>query len=223
MSLSLFSAKISHVIRTTIATIKDYAVYIENKPFTEGNQQKIKRYASDINEEMQKLLKIVDFMLKYARTDLPAEDFNVGETLQRMFDIIDDLLISEKIEYQLIIEESLSLFGNKVFFQDVITNLISNSIKALEGNFTKKIICKVKIENNAMIILFSDNGIGIPEKNREKVFDIYFTTTQEQGGAGMGLYIVQTNLESFGGSAAVIDSVFEKEGTTIKLTIPFKK
>ena len=223
MSLSLFSAKISHVIRTTIGAIKDYAVYIENKPFTQDNQNKMKRYASDINIEMQKLLKIVDFMLKYARTDLPAEDFNVKDLFQRVFDVHEDILLDKKIEYLLIIESNISLYGNKVFFQDIITNLISNSIKALEGYFIKKIECKIEIENNDMIILFSDNGIGIPEKNREKVFDIYFTTTQQQGGAGMGLYIVQTNLETFGGKAEVVNSKFLHEGTTIKLTIPFKK
>lgn len=223
MSLSLFSAKISHVIRNTIANIKNNAKYIENKPFTEANQTRMKRYASDINVEMQKLLKIVDFMLKYARTDLPAEDFKVEELLQRVFDVHSDILLEKRIESKLIIEKDISLFGNKVFFQDIITNLISNSIKALEGNFIKKIQCTVKVDLEEMIILFSDNGIGIPEKNREKVFDIYFTTTQEQGGAGMGLYIVQTNLETFGGVAEVIDSEFIHEGTTIKLTIPFNK
>jgi signal transduction histidine kinase len=223
MSLSLFSAKISHVIRTTIASIKDNATYIEKKPFTEANQAIMKRYASDINEEMQKLLKIVDFMLKYARTDLPAEDFNVEEVLQRVFDVHSDILTEKRIEHNLIIEQSLSLYGNKVFFQDIITNLISNSIKALEGNFIKKMQCTVNVNKEDMLILFSDNGIGIPEKNRVKIFDIYFTTTQEQGGAGMGLYIVQTNLETFGGTAEVIDSEFLTEGTTIRLTIPFKK
>ncbi|MCU0468631.1 MAG: ATP-binding protein [Arcicella sp.] len=223
MSLSSFSAKISHVIRTTIATIKDNASYITNKPFTEANQNKIKRYASDINVEMHKLLKVVDFMLKYARTDLPAEDFGVEELLQRVFDVHSDILLEKRIEYSLKIEKDISLYGNKVFFQDIITNLISNSIKALEGNFIKKIQCTVKVDLEEMIILFSDNGIGIPGKNREKVFDIYFTTTQEQGGAGMGLYIVQTNLETYGGVAEVIDSEFKHEGTTIQLTIPFKK
>lgn len=223
MSLSLFSAKISHIIRTTIASIKDNASYITNKPFTDANQIKMKRYASDINFEMQKLLMIVDFMLKYARTDLPSEDFKVVELLNRVFDLHSDILSDKKIDYTIIIEKDISLFGNKVFFQDIITNLISNSIKALEGNFVKKIQCTVKVDLKEMIILFSDNGIGIPQKNREKVFDIYFTTTQEQGGAGMGLYIVQTNLDTYGGVAEVINSEFGQEGTTIQLTIPFKK
>lgn len=223
MSLSLFSAKISHVIRNTIAAIKDNASFIKNKPFTEANQDRLKRYAADIDTEMQKLLKIVDFMLKYARTNLPSENFNVKELIQRVFDVHQDILNAGRIEYCLIIENNIALFGNKVFFQDIITNLISNSIKALEGNFVKKIQCTIKANDTEMNVLFSDNGIGIPLKNREKVFDIYFTTTQEQGGAGMGLYIVKTNLETFGGNAEIIDSEFLPEGATVKLTIPFKK
>jgi signal transduction histidine kinase len=223
MSLSLFASKVSHVIRTTLSYVKDNAHYIATKPLTEANQPKFKRYATDIDEEMQKLLKMVDFMLKYARTDLPAENFNVEELIQNVFDVHEGIFEAKRINYSIRVEEALSLLGNKVFFQDIVTNLISNSIKALEGNFDKQIQCTIKASANELIILFSDNGIGIPEKNKEKVFDVYFTTTQEQGGAGMGLYIVQTNLEIFGGTAEVIDNELQPTGATIKLTIPFKK
>jgi signal transduction histidine kinase len=223
MSLSLFASKVSHAIRTTLSYVKDNAHYIATKPLTESNQDKFKRYAIDIDVEMQKLLKIVDFMLKYARTDLPAENFNVEELIQNVFNVHESIFEEKRIEYKIKVEENLSLFGNKVFFQDVIANLISNSIKALEGNFNKLIQCTIKADTNELTILFSDNGIGIPEKNREKVFDIYFTTTQEQGGAGIGLYVVQTNIETLGGKTEVIENELQPTGATIKLTIPFKK
>ena len=47
--------------------------------------------------------------------------------------------------------------------------------------------------------------------------------TELQGGAGIGLYIVKTRVQSLGGSVAVVDSEFGEIGTTIKITIPFKK
>lgn len=52
---------------------------------------------------------------------------------------------------------------------------------------------------------------------------LYYTTTELQGGAGVGLYIVKTRVQSLGGSVAVVDSEFGEIGTTIKITIPFKK
>jgi signal transduction histidine kinase len=55
------------------------------------------------------------------------------------------------------------------------------------------------------------------------VFGIYNTTTQEQGGAGIGLYIVKTRVESLKGTIAVVDSEFGETGTTIQIELPFKQ
>lgn len=219
MSLSLFAANISHAVRTTIYSIKDDAVYIQNKI----SDERLKSKAGRINREIQRLLKVVDFMLKYAKTDLPAEYFNVKELINNVFDAHETIFIQKRISIKLEIEQNLSLHGNQVFFQDIITNLISNSIKALEGNFTKEIICTAAVNAQGITILFSDNGIGIPEKNKEKIFDIYFTTTQEQGGAGIGLYVVKTNVEALGGEIFIENIEKQGLGTTFKIIIPFKK
>ena len=55
------------------------------------------------------------------------------------------------------------------------------------------------------------------------MFELYNTTTQQQGGAGIGLYVVKTNVETFKGTAEVADNENGEHGTTIRLTIPFKK
>ena len=223
MSLSLFAANISHAVRTTIYSINDDAVYINEEPFTPQNEIVFKKYANRIHTEIQRLLKVVDFMLKYAKTDLPAEYFNVNEVIINTFDAHETIFSQKKINIDLDIESNLSLYGNKVFFQDIITNLISNSIKATEGNFVKNIRCIAHANNSNMNIVFSDDGIGIPKKNKEKVFDMYFTTTQEQGGAGIGLYVVKTNVETLGGKVEVLDNKSDTFGTSISITIPFKK
>jgi signal transduction histidine kinase len=219
MSLSLFAANISHAVRTTIYSIKDDAVYIQNKISDDG----LKSKAGRINREIQRLLKVVDFMLKYAKTDLPAEYFNVKELINNVFDAHETIFIQKRISIKLDIEQKLSLYGNQVFFQDIITNLISNSIKALEGNFTKEINCTAAANAQGITILFSDNGIGIPENKREWVFGMYNTTTQEQGGAGIGLYVVKTNIEALGGEVFIENTEKQSVGATFKIIIPFKK
>ena len=219
MSLSLFAANISHAVRTTIYSIKDDAAYIQEKINTEN----LKTKAARINREIQRLLKVVDFMLKYAKTDLPAEYFNVKELINNVFDAHETIFIQKKITVNLDIEPNVSLYGNQVFFQDIITNLISNSIKALEGNFTKEINCKAESNSQGITIVFSDNGIGIPENKKEWVFGMYNTTTQEQGGAGIGLYVVKTNIEALGGEIFIENNEEQTAGTTFKIIIPFQK
>ena len=219
MSLSLFAANISHAVRTIIYSIKDDAAYIQNKI----QDEKLKTKSGRINREIGRLLKVVDFMLKYAKTDLPAEYFNVKEAIMTVFDAHETIFLQKHIRTDVEIEVNISLHGNQVFFQDIITNLISNSIKAIEGNLEKRITCKANSTNKDIQILFSDNGIGIPDSKKEWVFGMYNTTTQEQGGAGIGLYVVKTNVEALAGHIEIIDNKVDNSGVTFNIIIPFKK
>lgn len=69
----------------------------------------------------------------------------------------------------------------------------------------------------------SDSGYGIPLERWSWVFGIYNTTTEGEGGAGIGLYIVKTRVESLKGTVKVIDSEFGDFGTTIRVELPFKR
>lgn len=77
--------------------------------------------------------------------------------------------------------------------------------------------------NNELTILFSDNGIGIKEKDKHRIFDIFYTETAEDGGAGMGLFMVKTRVEAMQGSIEVVDNEFKPTGATFNITLPFKK
>jgi signal transduction histidine kinase len=223
MSLSLFAANVSHAVRTVIYSIKEDAKYIYEEPTILENEKVFKIMAGRINREITRLLKVVDFMLKYAKTDLPDEEFNVRETIEEVFDAHESIFQQKKINLELDLDRNIFLVGNRVMFQDIITNLISNSIKALEGEFNRQVYCSASIFKNSMNILFVDNGIGIPAQKSEKIFDMYFTTTAEQGGAGIGLYIVKTNIEALGGNVRVIENDRFPQGATIFISLPFKK
>lgn len=66
----------------------------------------------------------------------------------------------------------------------MINNLIINSIKALEKEIDKKIIIEMNIKKETLIIYVKDNGCGIEKNNKEKIFNLHFSTT---GGSGIGL------------------------------------
>ena len=102
-------------------------------------------------------------------------------------------------------------------------NLLDNSIKAVKDSSQKIIRCTVVIEKEKLVIMLSDTGCGIPEEKRIWVFGIYNTTTQDQGGAGIGLYIVKTRVESLQGNVSIIDSEFGNTGITVRIELPFKK
>ena len=121
------------------------------------------------------------------------------------------------------IRDKFVIHCNKQFFVDILQNLIANSVKALKQNSNKIIKCSTYIEADRFIIFFSDNGSGIPIDKRDKVMELYYTTTADEGGAGLGLYIVKTRIESLKGSISIIDSEFDNAGTTFKIEFPLRK
>jgi signal transduction histidine kinase len=79
----------------------------------------------------------------------------------------------------------------------------------------------IEVEENLATITLSDNGIGIEEKHRSDVFNLFTRATQKNVGTGLGLYMVKEAVEQMGGKV-VLTSVFG-EGATFKVTLPNMK
>lgn len=224
VSLQTFAAMFSHMTKHTIGHIITSAEYFsENFPNPKLNDRFMK-ISKKIYSEMLKLRKGVDFMLKYAKSDSEFEEISIKELIQNLFNnIYEEILIREKIKFEIVLDKDLIVNYNKKAIEDVLDNLISNSIKALKNQSDKKIKCSGIVNKDEFILLFSDNGEGIDEQDKYRIFDIFFTTTAEDGGAGMGLYMAKTRIEAMGGEIEVVENEFKPTGATFKITLPFKK
>jgi len=225
VSLQTYAGMLSHITRSSIGKIKRGAEFIHkwipNPKFNDAY-----RIQSDrIFIEMNRLGNAVDFMLKYAHDDQQLEELNVKEAIEFLFyDIYRDEFLSRNIKASVEINKDLFINYNKKAFDDIFDNLISNSFKALASSTSEKNIrCTGIVEKDQLIILFSDNGSGIDEKDKYRIFDVFYTTTAEQGGAGMGLFIVKSRLEALKGTIEVVENEFKPLGATFKITLPFKK
>ena len=109
----------------------------------------------------------------------------------------------------------------KHLFQ-IVQNLVSN---AINYNVAKgKVTVHLRKGTNKILILVEDTGIGIPEKDRERIFDKFFRTenaikSQIQG-SGLGLYIVKTYVKKWGGN--IIFTSKEGKGSTFFVELPIK-
>ncbi len=79
------------------------------------------------------------------------------------------------------------------------------------------------MNNDNFTILFSDNGYGIAPEDKQWIFGLYSTRTAEQGGGGVGLFIVEKQIKALNGQIEVIESEFGKLGATFKITLPFNR
>ena len=222
MSLQEYAIHIAHAVRTSLGKIQRKAEFFD-KYYPDPEEEYFKLYAKEIYQEMLVLNQVIDFMLSYSKSGLNFEDLNLNELVSGLFKSYETSLKAENIRSIVEIPDNLRINTNRQFFMDILQNMISNSVKALKGVPDKTIKCSGYISENDLILSMSDNGIGIPLEKREWVFGVFNTTTAESGGAGIGLYVVKTRVESLKGKVEVVDSEFGKVGTTIKITLPFKK
>ena len=116
---------------------------------------------------------------------------------------------------------------NEAKIKDIIFNLVSNAIKAIRetNNKTGKIFVSTKIITLKRIqyiqIMVEDNGIGIRNEWGKKIFEKGFTTSSEQGGTGMGLFVAREIINNYGGKINFESTV--GKGTKFYIKIPLRR
>ena len=221
VSLQAYAGQISHILRISIGMIKRSAEFVAKWIPLGIKYDKSVKHARRIFDEMNTLSKAMNFMLSYAEDDTTFASFSVKDAIAELFeDRYNYLFEEEYIKAEYIVEDDFDLLYNRKAFQDMFGNLIDNSVKALRNHNDKRIRCTAYRENNNLVVLFSDNGSGIPEENRDRIFDVFYTTTADLGGAGLGLYIVRTRLDSIKGPIMLESNEFKPTGATFKIVIP---
>ncbi len=224
ISMQEYASMMAHAVRTSIAKVKHLGEFIKDNYPNPKFDKYYSLYAISIYNEMNTLISVTDFMLSFANIDESFEEFDVAELITDLLrNQYEGLFTSEGISLEIDIKDNFIIETNRKAFQDIFQNLVSNSIKALKDSKDKKIKCTGFLDTDKFVIFFSDNGYGIQEEDKEWIFGLFNTRTAEQGGAGMGLYIVNTILKSLKGSVEVIENEFKPIGATFKITIPFNK
>lgn len=224
LSLQDYAAELSHMVKTTIGNIKGMAEFFKTDFPNPEYDDIFKDYAITIYNEMEKLRIGVKFMLSYASSGSDFETFEVFTLIEYLFNVVyKERLELKGIKTILEYSQELKVTHNRKFFEDIFENLISNSIKALRKTENPIIKCIGFVEEDKMSIRFSDNGCGIPKEEWNSIFEIFKTTTQNEGGAGIGLFTVKKRIEALKGDIQVIESEYGNLGATFLITLPFNK
>lgn len=222
MSMQEYAAQIAHVVRISLSRVLHLGEFFKNN-FPDPELDEIfKEYAQMIFEEMLSLNKAIDYMLSYALSNTDQIDINIKELLQSLLSIhYKDILERNNITSIFEMSDTVIVKANERFFLDIFENLVDNSVKALKNQEQKIIKVNARVEDDKIIILFSDNGTGIPTDIQDRVFNIFFTTTAEKGGGGVGLFVARTRIESMKGTIEIAPSEFGDVGVTFRIVLPF--
>jgi len=146
---------------------------------------------------------------------------DVNEVIREML----VLLRSETTRYWISVRAELAadlpqIMGDRVQLQQVIMNLIINSIDAMKDvEGTRELVIKSQqAENEELLVSVSDTGVGLPQQQADQIFHAFFTTKLH--GTGMGLSISNSIVESHGGRLRAADN--SPRGATFYFTLPTK-
>lgn len=216
-----FSANVSHELKTPLTSINGYAEMIKNG-MAKGDD--IIKFASTIRKEGGRLLNLIDDIIKLSKieddsNDKKFEPTNIYFIGKEAINNLEVLAENKDIEIELSGESSFIL-GNKGMIQDLIYNILENSIKYTNpGGSVKLSITNNKINS---IIKIKDSGIGIPIEHQDRIFERFYivdkSRSRKSESTGLGLSIAKHIVEYHNGKI----SLESEAGKGTEITIIFK-
>lgn len=193
---------ISHELMNSLTPIRALSQNLlhifDQEELEEDDFEDIKSSISTIINRSDHLQFFVENYRKLAMLPTPNKQMTpINALFEDCLRIMSPILKDEGIELINEIHSSRSILIDKNQMEQVIINLITNSIHALKEKEEKKLLISSYTENNRFFIVIADNGKGVDAEIRDKVFLPFFTTRKD--GAGIGLTLSKNIIEAHGG------------------------
>jgi len=207
---SLF--KITHEIKNPIAVCKGYL-----DMFDKNNTKHVDKFIPIIKSEINRTLTILNDFMEFSKIKLNLEIMDIELLLSEVLETFANLLNEKSIKLIYDVkDDEIFINGDYNRLKQVLINIIKNSIEALEGIENSKISVDYNIYNNNLIISIMDNGVGMNDEIKSKIFDAFYTT--KKCGTGLGVSLSKEIIEGHNGQIEYISS--ENKGTLVKITLP---
>lgn len=221
-----FSANVSHELKTPLTSISGFAEILKNGG---TDEQTTKDFANTIYEETQRMISLVNDIIKLSKLDEKSisqekEEINLTELSKEVITPLLPVAEKKNVKIDLEAENQVFINGVRSVIFEMIYNLVENAIKYNKND--GKVIVKVsKISENpsskkqTVVLSVSDTGIGIPKNEQERIFERFYridkSRSKESGGTGLGLSIVKHGAKYH--NAKVTLSSQEGKGSTFTI------
>ncbi|MFM8433473.1 MAG: PAS domain S-box protein [Bacteroidota bacterium] len=214
--LDTFFYKASHDLKGPIASM----LGVVHLGQMDTDDPQISRYFSMIESSAQRLDRTLMELIELARTRKGASkvsSIGLRSFLDRILAELEHLPKFPKIRFDILIDEDTEVQTDRVLLQSVLKNLVHNSI-----NYCSRTEPRIRIAARELAthieLEVTDNGEGIPESIRPRIFDMFYRGHQESDGSGLGLFVVKNALEKMGGSIRFETSA--GKGTSFYVSLP---
>jgi NO-binding membrane sensor protein with MHYT domain/two-component sensor histidine kinase len=186
------------------------------------NLEEARAAAMGISRDGMRAAEIISRIRLLFKKGTPRREYlDVNEVIREMIALLRSEAARHSISVQLELAQDLPrVMGDSVQLQQVMMNLISNSIDAMKDvdRPHELAITSQRTENEQLIVSVSDTGVGLPAQQKDQIFNAFFTTKPD--GTGMGLSISRSIVESHGGRLWAADN--SPHGTSFHFSLPTK-
>ena len=199
-----FLGNVSHELKTPLFTVQGYILTLLDGAMDDKKVRE--KYLERANKGVERLIYIVkdlDMITKLEAGGLTMEfeDFDIVELIQNVFDLLEMRAAKKQITltFDMEYKNPILVRGDKERMQQVVSNLLVNSIKYGHINGTTEVSVENLIKNK-VIVRVTDNGEGISKEHLSRLFERFYrvekSRNREVGGSGLGLSIVKHIIEA---------------------------
>jgi signal transduction histidine kinase len=215
------AASLAHEIKQPISgAITNVNTCMRRLGRDEPNLDEVRALIAKIGRDVQRAAEIIErIRSQFEKGALNQQTVDVNEIILETIALLHDQAVRHNVSVRTELAADLpQIVGDRVQLQQVMMNLIVNSIEAMkELDGTREVIVKSQqVENEQILVSVIDTGIGVPPQLVEQIFAPLFTTKPH--GTGMGLRISRSIIESHGGRLWAVGS--SGRGATFHLNLP---
>lgn len=225
---SEFVSLASHQLKTPLTSIK----WLSEMLVAEGAEPltpKQEEYVKNIKSSARQMVELVNDLLNMSRIELGTlaitlSDFNIDTLVRDVWREQEHAAAQKKVTVNLVSDPSFpTMHADEKLVRMMLQNLLSNAIKySREGGTVDYTLSLMSVPKDTIYITVKDSGIGIPEKERDQVFQRLYRASNAQklvpDGTGLGLYVIKIVLARAGGSITFESE--EGKGTTFFVSTP---
>ena len=227
-SIGRLATGVAHEINNPLAIIAEKAGLAQDllslSPDPEKyqrNRQHLLDLMESINSTVERAKAITRRMLGFARRmEVSKQELHVEDVIAESKEFIERAARNKGIELKMNLQDDLpQIISDRGQLQQVFLNILGNAMDALESRKSNACI-EIRSQrhgDNAIDVLISDNGQGMPEEVQNHIFEPFYSTKKEKG-TGLGMFITYGIVKRLGGTITVKSRV--GEGTTFTITLP---
>ncbi len=219
-AMGLMAAGVAHELNNPMMGILNFAQYCSKHTSKEDKRFSVLK---DIEQETKRCVSIVQNLLTFSHSRKEKEDEYQKEDFNVIIERVLKLLSYRIRKQNAVVKHNPAEKVPKIFMkadqiQEVILNLLTNALDALEESDKKEIDIELFPDGEFLQVSVADSGCGIPSENRQNIFDPFYTTKPVGKGTGLGLAIVQGIIKDHRGKITCESEA--GSGTRFRILLP---